>query len=55
MIVEEIKSSNSIVRIHDEYYEPSLDNKLKHLSKLVSNSYKRQTTNFQNNCNYLEN
>lgn len=42
MLAAEWKSPASIVRIHDEYCEPSADHCLSQLNRIVSKSYKRR-------------
>lgn len=42
MVAAEFKSAVSTIRIHDEYCEESPTCYISHLSRIVSNSYKRR-------------
>ena len=42
MVAAEFKNAVSTIRIHDEYCEASPTHYISHLSRIVSNSYKRR-------------
>lgn len=42
MVAAEFKTSISTIRVHDEYCEMPVDQRISHLSHIVSASYKRR-------------
>ena len=42
MIISEINKENSTIRIHDDFCEHKIENRLSQLSYIVTESYKRR-------------
>ena len=50
MITAEYKSGNLVVRIHDECYEKTTEQRLAHAGRIVSASYKRRQAEMNSAC-----
>ena len=42
MVAAEFRNATSTVRIHDEYCEKTVDQRISHLSRIISASYQRR-------------